>query len=175
MSEWKLKAACHNHPNPQWWFPTERGDHAIDAKAVCVTCPVRRECGEDAVNTDERFAVMGGYRCSDVKERTALRKWLGHDIVRTLTCIRCGVEFETTQRFKRCLECRGLVSIEPVREHIRALRAANVTNIEISGMAGVDEGTVSKLLNGHPQYEWLHCSREVADKILAIPIPGEAA
>lgn len=175
MSEWKLNAACRAHHSPEWWFPDKVDDNAIDAKSVCVVCPVRRECGEQALAQGEKWAVMGGYRCSVESDRAALRRWLGKTALLTRVCTGCNTEFETWQRHKRCPSCRGLVSIEPAQAHLRELHDIGLTYVAISAMSGVPIGTVLKLANGHPQYEWRHCQRQIADKILAVQIPGEEA
>lgn len=41
------------------FFPN-KGESAMDAKAVCIKCPVRLECWEHCVKNDERYGVWAG-------------------------------------------------------------------------------------------------------------------
>ncbi|MBF6515300.1 WhiB family transcriptional regulator [Nocardia cyriacigeorgica] len=74
---WREDAACRAHRSPEWWQPERPSDPAIDAKTVCVSCPVRIDCGLTAALSNERVGVWAGFRTDSTKERRQLRKWLG--------------------------------------------------------------------------------------------------
>lgn len=56
--------------DPDAWFP-EKGDSPRLAKLICLSCPIRSECLEWAMRTDDRFGVWGGMTA---QERRKLRK-----------------------------------------------------------------------------------------------------
>ncbi|WP_346618553.1 WhiB family transcriptional regulator [Blastococcus montanus] len=56
--EWRLDALCAE-TDPEAFFP-EKGGSTRDAKRVCAGCPVRDECLEYALASDERFGIWGG-------------------------------------------------------------------------------------------------------------------
>lgn len=93
---WSARAACTGS-NPDLWFP-ERGVNPDDARAICATCPVRRECVDYAVRWDIQFGIWGGL---SVRERRRLGRSAGrpHKI---------PAPHGTTTRYAqdcRCLEC----------------------------------------------------------------------
>ncbi|WP_231839643.1 MULTISPECIES: WhiB family transcriptional regulator [Blastococcus] len=45
--------------DPEAFFP-DKGGSTRDAKRVCAGCPVRAECLEYALASDERFGIWGG-------------------------------------------------------------------------------------------------------------------
>jgi WhiB family redox-sensing transcriptional regulator len=56
------RAACIGYP-PDWWFPEERVPdplHLEEVRAVCVSCPVRRECLDYALVADH-VGPRGGH------------------------------------------------------------------------------------------------------------------
>lgn len=55
---WQAGAPCEGMPG-DIFFP-EKGGSTRDAKSVCKTCKVRRECLEYALAYDERFGIWGG-------------------------------------------------------------------------------------------------------------------
>ena len=66
--EWKLRAACRGK-DPGLWFPSEIGRRHYDrtvrvltarARAICTGCPVRGECLEYALVTDQPWGIWGG-------------------------------------------------------------------------------------------------------------------
>jgi WhiB family redox-sensing transcriptional regulator len=75
---WKLNAACAES-DPDTWFPTTDGDspltevedhgRAITAKRVCMTCLVRNECLQEALDRKEQHGIWGGLT---TKERNRL-------------------------------------------------------------------------------------------------------
>ncbi|WP_166532411.1 WhiB family transcriptional regulator [Blastococcus xanthinilyticus] len=57
-AEWRLDALCAE-TDPEAFFP-DKGGSTRDAKRVCGGCPVRAECLEYALASDERFGIWGG-------------------------------------------------------------------------------------------------------------------
>lgn len=55
---WMEQARCAQ-ANPETFFP-EKGGSARDAKAVCMRCPVRAECLDDALTRREPYGIFGG-------------------------------------------------------------------------------------------------------------------
>ncbi len=69
-SDWMAKALCKDYPTPDyehWWFPASYVREAPpEAKAICLRCPVRRECLAYGLELDRQpgadtTAVFGGY------------------------------------------------------------------------------------------------------------------
>jgi len=55
---WVDDALCAQ-TDPEIFFP-EQGGSSADAKRVCERCPVRAECLQFAIDTQERFGIWGG-------------------------------------------------------------------------------------------------------------------
>ena len=55
---WRQEALCAE-TDPEAFFP-EKGGSTREAKRVCVSCPVRMQCLEYALDNDERFGIWGG-------------------------------------------------------------------------------------------------------------------
>ncbi|QUH00654.1 WhiB family transcriptional regulator [Saccharopolyspora erythraea] len=63
--QWQLKAACRDLASSRFFHPDhERGnsrdERERNAKKVCHTCPVIRECRAHALATREPYGVWGG-------------------------------------------------------------------------------------------------------------------
>jgi WhiB family redox-sensing transcriptional regulator len=71
---WVDQALCAQ-TDPESFFP-EKGGSTREAKRVCLTCDVRAECLEYALDYDERFGIWGGL---SERERRKLHK--ARDIV----------------------------------------------------------------------------------------------
>lgn len=57
---WRLKAACLNHPCPDWWHPKPKDTLArAAAQKVCAECPVTAECRAEAIRTGSE-GIWGG-------------------------------------------------------------------------------------------------------------------
>jgi WhiB family transcriptional regulator, redox-sensing transcriptional regulator len=63
---WHAQAACLGEVN-NIFYPPMRGEprrakrsREARAKAVCALCPVRSECLDHAIESDERFGIWGG-------------------------------------------------------------------------------------------------------------------
>ena len=66
---WQERALCAQ-TDPEAFFP-EKGGSTREAKRVCLTCDVRDECLEYALENDERFGIWGGL---SERERRKLKK-----------------------------------------------------------------------------------------------------
>jgi WhiB family redox-sensing transcriptional regulator len=55
---WAVYAACRDEQG-MTFFPQSKADEAI-ALTICGICPVRAECLDHALDTNERFGVWGG-------------------------------------------------------------------------------------------------------------------
>jgi WhiB family transcriptional regulator, redox-sensing transcriptional regulator len=69
---WQERALCAQ-TDPEAFFP-EKGGSTREAKRVCVSCEVRVECLEYALEQDERFGIWGGL---SERERRRLKKEAG--------------------------------------------------------------------------------------------------
>lgn len=65
---WQAQGACLG-ADPDLFFPERNGD-VRPAKAICATCPVKRECLDYALETRQMFGIWGGL---SEKQRKALR------------------------------------------------------------------------------------------------------
>ena len=72
--QWRLVAACRS-ADPDLFFPiSDSGpalEQAVEAKAICATCRVRRECLAFALRTEQVHGIWGG---TTAHERTAVRR-----------------------------------------------------------------------------------------------------
>lgn len=74
--DWRNRAACVGH-NPETWtgeiYSNRDIDRAVieEAKAICATCPVRKECLADALARKEAWTIRGGLT---PEERDRLRR-----------------------------------------------------------------------------------------------------
>lgn len=66
---WQERALCAQ-TDPEAFFP-EKGGSTREAKKVCLSCDVRIECLEYALEQDERFGIWGGL---SERERRRLKK-----------------------------------------------------------------------------------------------------
>jgi WhiB family redox-sensing transcriptional regulator len=71
---WFVDAECRRH-GPSKMYPDWNRPVAVrEARAVCAPCPVRAECLEYALSTNEPYGVWGGYtRDERVKIRSTRR------------------------------------------------------------------------------------------------------
>lgn len=67
--DWRDQAACRG-ANPGMFF-VEVGTTLDQAKAICMACPVRQECLDEALANNERYGLFGGM---SVKERRYERR-----------------------------------------------------------------------------------------------------
>ena len=66
---WQTDSLCAQ-TDPEAFFP-EKGGSTRDAKKICMSCEVRNQCLEYALQNDERFGIWGGL---SERERRKLRK-----------------------------------------------------------------------------------------------------
>jgi WhiB family redox-sensing transcriptional regulator len=73
---WRADAACAQ-VDPDLFFPVGVTGPAVGqiaaAKAVCSGCPVRSECLEFAIATNQEYGVWGG--ASEEERRVLRRQW----------------------------------------------------------------------------------------------------
>ena len=69
---WQKDALCAQ-TDPAAFFP-EKGGSTKNAKKICNTCDVKDECGDYALENDERFGIWGGL---SERERRKLPKRTG--------------------------------------------------------------------------------------------------
>lgn len=58
MTDWMDNAACKGM-DASLFYPGQ-GESVTEAKQTCMTCPVRSECREHALNNHETYGVWGG-------------------------------------------------------------------------------------------------------------------
>jgi WhiB family redox-sensing transcriptional regulator len=176
-NDWRHRAACRNHENPDLWFSDGLKSEATrEAKRICHGCPVRRDCGDEAARHGIRDGVAGGYHTKFTGEWEQLHIWLGRELPngrrgkqepRAVVCAQCGNEFETRRQdlLMRCPPCvQGLVDAVPVREHIIRVKAATGwSNRQIGERAGVSKNAVRALL-----IEQQYISRTTAVRLRAV-------
>ncbi len=68
---WQDYALCR-YEDPETWFPTQGGD-SVEAKAICLACPVMEACRAYALDNHETHGVWGA---TSVAERQDM--W--HDV-----------------------------------------------------------------------------------------------
>lgn len=66
---WQERALCAQ-TDPEAFFP-EKGGSTREAKKICLSCEVREECLQYALEHDERFGIWGGL---SERERRKLKK-----------------------------------------------------------------------------------------------------
>lgn len=63
MTDWRRLAACR-WVDPELFFPNDEddtGNHALDAKRVCVDCKSRMQCLDYAIRGNEQHGIWGGF------------------------------------------------------------------------------------------------------------------
>lgn len=60
VPEWQDKAACIGY-DPDLWFPEwPKPNEYRQARRICSGCPVRSECLQFALESDNRYGMFGG-------------------------------------------------------------------------------------------------------------------
>ncbi|MFI5541987.1 WhiB family transcriptional regulator [Nocardia sp. NPDC051900] len=175
--DWRHRAACGKHPNPDMWFSRNLHSAATkEAKRICWGCPVQRDCGDDAIRHNIRAGVAGGYHTRFAGEWAQLHIWLGrkppekqsgaHE-PRSIVCAQCRSEFQTRRQntVTRCPPCeQGLVDAAPVRKHVERVHAETGWSYrEIAQRAGLSKNVVGSLMT-RQQY----INRKTAELLRAV-------
>ncbi|GAA1983348.1 WhiB family transcriptional regulator [Amycolatopsis minnesotensis] len=71
-TSWKDRGLCAQ-TDPDAFFP-EKGESTREAKRICLSCEVRTQCLEYALDRQERFGIWGG---ASERERRAIQKERG--------------------------------------------------------------------------------------------------
>ena len=73
--EWRSMAACLGMPVDRFFLI--KGESSREAKKVCSTCPVSKECLDEAVKINPIYDTYGIFGGKSSKERNKIRKELG--------------------------------------------------------------------------------------------------
>lgn len=147
---WRDRAACLG-ADPELWFPVNGAAGAGPAKEICVQkCPVRMECGKNAVALGLRDGVHAGFHLPE--QRSSLRRYTGADTKVSMQrrCESCDAVMETRIAVRLCGKCRTAqprqgFSTEEVREHLTSLAVSPYRLAEVSG---VGRTTIREILAG---------------------------
>lgn len=74
--EWRELGSCRKLDTTMFFPIGQTGEAEVKiarAKRVCLTCPVRQECLEFAVTTNQEYGIWGG--CSEEERRVIRRQW----------------------------------------------------------------------------------------------------
>ena len=72
---WRRLAACRDADTDLFFPNGETGEaleQAAEAKAICAVCPVREECLDFALTTNQPYGVFGGL--TETERRSLLRR-----------------------------------------------------------------------------------------------------
>jgi WhiB family transcriptional regulator, redox-sensing transcriptional regulator len=70
VASWRKRAACRG-VDPEVFYPLT-DEEAVEAKAICDSCPVREACLEHALSAREREGIWGG--ATERERRRILRQ-----------------------------------------------------------------------------------------------------
>ena len=77
IPQWRGLASCARH-TPDLFFPVGEtglgGTQIAMAKRICIGCPVRQECLDYALVSNQRFGIWGGL--TEEERRPVRRRWL---------------------------------------------------------------------------------------------------
>jgi WhiB family redox-sensing transcriptional regulator len=74
--EWRELGSCRALATSLFFPIGQTGEAEVKiarAKKVCVTCPVREQCLEFAITTNQEYGVWGGH--SEEERRVVRRQW----------------------------------------------------------------------------------------------------
>jgi len=74
--EWRELGSCRKLDTSMFFPIGQTGEAEVRiarAKKVCATCPVRQECLEFAITTNQEYGVWGGH--SEEERRVVRRQW----------------------------------------------------------------------------------------------------
>ena len=76
---WQLRASCRG-PDASYFFPPshferkeEKEEREMQAKAICRTCPVKRQCLDYALRIREPHGIWGGLNEVERKAKLTVR------------------------------------------------------------------------------------------------------
>lgn len=76
--DWIEQSRCREGYDPDMFFPDyETAGTTKAAKGVCASCPVRRECLDWAIDSNERFGVFGGMDTAERMQEAKRRRKQG--------------------------------------------------------------------------------------------------
>ena len=176
-ADWRHKASCRNDPEPDNWFASAPNNRrALDAKAVCLRCPVRRDCGDEAIGLETRGGIVAAFHTAFEDEWEALRKFVGGESTtptrtrknarRTTTCAECGNAFVTKRPGPRCPQCvQGLTPAGPSRKRLRELHGLGMTWPQLGELLEMRPNSVQTIAN---DFKRPYVMRDTEAKIFAI-------
>lgn len=79
---WRDQAACAGMDPDIFFPPPGRGSkaHVEEAKKVCATCPVVRECLEYAAETADDWSISGGMTPAERKRAGYRKRYVQHGV-----------------------------------------------------------------------------------------------
>jgi WhiB family redox-sensing transcriptional regulator len=114
IPSWRQQGACATSTTPDLWFSDDRAEK-LAAKAVCLSCPFKRECEE--YGEGQEFGIWGGV------DRSA-----GYRARRVTTAERKSAERAERQAAARQLLDHGL-SLSEVGRRLGGLSHGSVRNL----------------------------------------------
>lgn len=129
---WHQDAAC-GAVNPELFFPT--GSFSRDrALTICASCPVKKECLDEALHFDDRNAIRGGLTATERFEKFPNPdRLLGHRLPDEVAVHRLmSGDFTGTPR------------AADRREAIKRMVLARVPDLDISEAVNVNRETVAR-------------------------------
>lgn len=111
---WVADALCAQVGDHDLWFP-DKGGSSRDARSVCRRCPAREACLQWAIDTDQRYGVLGG---TTERERAALKK----GDVATCQLDDCDEQYAALPGRRFC---------SPEHRHIDTLRRVEAARAEV--------------------------------------------
>jgi WhiB family redox-sensing transcriptional regulator len=74
--EWQLEGLCRED-DPRKWFPDFSQDFSKEARAICMQCPVQKECRDWGLVKGEQYGIWGG-----LTEEERIAFWKGKPVRR---------------------------------------------------------------------------------------------
>lgn len=111
---WSRDALCAQVGDHDLWYPA-KGGSSREARSVCKVCPVKAECLQWALDTDQRYGVLGG---TTERERAALKK----GDVATCQLDDCDEQYAALPGRRFC---------SPEHRHIDTLRRVEAARAEV--------------------------------------------
>lgn len=111
---WRRDALCAQVGGDEW-YPEEKGDHRVEAKRMCLSCPVLFECRQYATDNREVEGVWGALGVGELRAMAKLsdvsrRAQIDHGKPTGNRRAREAREHGTPSRYSvgcRCEACRG--------------------------------------------------------------------